>query len=526
MTAGVSGYYETVIAVRDYLLNGYYYSLSPGEAVAGDQLQHFLFESRKGYCSYFAFSMALMLRSLGVPTRVAVGFFVDPAAGMLGFYPVRGDMAHAWVEVWFPGSGWVEFDPTSTTIAPGESVNTDYRIDQERLSALIQEILSQGDLATQDGSDDRTPAAGAAQLRRRRSLAVVVILVIAAPVWWWFRRRRRWRRLCAANPRRAALILTGRIRRLRGTEPVQTLRARFAREFGAGDLATVDREWDRVLTAALRGARRSGEAASGDNASDDAASDGGGRRRVLTRGLPAIGRFALIGWMRAVPPPVSRRARREDPHRWTRGGSAGGPAAVAVLFAVVAFIVAVQPAEAQLPDTATDGPAAQDEGGGNGAGDAAELLGAARDAMDAENYEVAIRMLRDGASRYPTDHRFPLLLGDLYFDQGLYEVARDAYRDALAAGAPDYSTRYILSRTLSRLNEDAAAITLLEALHRTYRDDLTVIGDLAWLYFKTHRLEEARDLLVERHRRVRPRSRSLHDTGPPYTRACGATTMP
>ena len=78
VTDGLETYYDKVIAIMFYLRDTYFYSLKPGVAADGDQLHYFLFESQKGYCSYFAFSMALMCRSLGIPARVAAGFFIDP----------------------------------------------------------------------------------------------------------------------------------------------------------------------------------------------------------------------------------------------------------------------------------------------------------------------------------------------------------------------------------------------------------------------------------------------------------------
>ena len=121
ITENSVGYYEKAAAIEDYLRTHYLYSLKPGIAADGNQLNHFLFESKKGYCSYFAFAMALMCRSLGIPARVSVGFYVDPRSEILNFYEVKAFQAHAWVEVWFGNIGWVEFDPTSDQLAPGNN---------------------------------------------------------------------------------------------------------------------------------------------------------------------------------------------------------------------------------------------------------------------------------------------------------------------------------------------------------------------------------------------------------------------
>jgi transglutaminase-like putative cysteine protease len=139
--ASAGSRYRQAAAIRDYLKENYYYSLKPGLAEDGNQLHHFLFKSGKGYCSYFAFAMALLCRSLDIPARVAVGFYVDPSLEVMNFYEVRAQQAHAWVEVYFDALGWVEFDPSSVTLAPGEEYDFQLGFDFEKLSGLIEEIL-------------------------------------------------------------------------------------------------------------------------------------------------------------------------------------------------------------------------------------------------------------------------------------------------------------------------------------------------------------------------------------------------
>ena len=102
LTERKPGYYEKILSLVAFLHDGdFRYSLKPGTAPDGDQLTWFLFSSKKGYCTYYAFSLCLMLRSIGIPSRVAAGFFIRPDSGALDYYPVRANMAHAWVEVFF-----------------------------------------------------------------------------------------------------------------------------------------------------------------------------------------------------------------------------------------------------------------------------------------------------------------------------------------------------------------------------------------------------------------------------------------
>jgi transglutaminase-like putative cysteine protease len=180
VTAGRTGYYDKVAAIESYLRGNYLYSLKPGIAEDGNQLHHFLFVSKKGYCSYFAFAMALMCRSLGIPARVGVGFYVDPQSEVLNFYEVREFQAHAWVEVWFGDLGWVEFDPTSSTPAPGEEFAPFPPPDRERMAKLIAEIVNnQADL--EEHGTASPPLAGTAS-RFGRELARIAAL--AAHLWY------------------------------------------------------------------------------------------------------------------------------------------------------------------------------------------------------------------------------------------------------------------------------------------------------------------------------------------------------
>jgi hypothetical protein len=104
--------YGAVIAIETWLrtTGGFTYDESPPEAGGVPPLAHFVAEGKRGYCQHFAGAMALMLRMLGIPARVAAGFtsgtFED------GGWTVTDHNAHAWVEVWFPGYGWLAFDPT------------------------------------------------------------------------------------------------------------------------------------------------------------------------------------------------------------------------------------------------------------------------------------------------------------------------------------------------------------------------------------------------------------------------------
>lgn len=142
LTQDIPGYLDKILAIKNYFTDGdFRYSLKPGKAPDGNQLKYFLNETKKGYCTYYAFSFALMLRSLGIPSRVAVGFFVQPESEILNYYPVRANMAHAWTEVFFSEIGWLSFDATTQQLASGENLNFSFNPGGDEFNFLLSEIL-------------------------------------------------------------------------------------------------------------------------------------------------------------------------------------------------------------------------------------------------------------------------------------------------------------------------------------------------------------------------------------------------
>ncbi|HEX9745358.1 MAG TPA: transglutaminaseTgpA domain-containing protein [bacterium] len=119
VTAGKSTVYEKVDAIIRYLKSHYNYSLNPPHGVpAGeDAVDYFLFdwEYKRGHCEYFSTSMAVMCRSIGIPARVVTGYAPGNYSILTNRYIVQEKNAHAWVEVFWPDIGWVEFDPTPQT---------------------------------------------------------------------------------------------------------------------------------------------------------------------------------------------------------------------------------------------------------------------------------------------------------------------------------------------------------------------------------------------------------------------------
>ncbi|HXM95557.1 MAG TPA: DUF3488 and transglutaminase-like domain-containing protein [Candidatus Dormibacteraeota bacterium] len=104
--------YDKTLLLENYLRSRFTYSLKLSGKPGADPLAHFLFETRAGHCEYFASSMTVMLRTLGIPAREVNGFLPGEYNDLGGDYIVRASDAHSWVEVYFPGNGWMTFDPT------------------------------------------------------------------------------------------------------------------------------------------------------------------------------------------------------------------------------------------------------------------------------------------------------------------------------------------------------------------------------------------------------------------------------
>ena len=113
ITDGLDNPYDKAAAITEYLRSEITYNpvMSFPEGTE-DRLEYFLFESKEGFCNYYASSEVLMLRSIGVPARLAVGFAQGEPNLQNTFYTVREKDAHTWPEVYFPGFGWIEFEPT------------------------------------------------------------------------------------------------------------------------------------------------------------------------------------------------------------------------------------------------------------------------------------------------------------------------------------------------------------------------------------------------------------------------------
>jgi transglutaminase-like putative cysteine protease len=112
--AGVTTPYDQAKAIERWLRQNIAYSETiPGPPSGYDPIDWVLFEDPRGYCNYYASAMIMMLRSQGIPARMVAGFSQGEWDDASQGYLVRERDAHTWVEVYFPGYGWVEFEPTA-----------------------------------------------------------------------------------------------------------------------------------------------------------------------------------------------------------------------------------------------------------------------------------------------------------------------------------------------------------------------------------------------------------------------------
>ncbi|MDR0389956.1 MAG: tetratricopeptide repeat protein [Spirochaetaceae bacterium] len=503
-TGGLQDYGEKVQMIYDALKYGEYrYSLKPGIAPDGDQLGYFLFDAKKGYCSYFAFAMTLLLRSQGIPARVAAGFFIDPDTGAFDYYPVRQDMAHAWVEVWFPGYGWVEYDPTSFNLSPGEDFVFSPGISRSQFERLMEEILkNRSNLEARTGGDEDSSfeALGrqAAFLVRRSwpwLLAGTLILLILS-----LRAGHLFALLLVRPARKKTLRLwahTGRRLALAGLGPRQ---------------AETESEWAKRLDAAFQfnlyemylvssAARFAPQF--------EAVSYTGYKglyRLFCARYAQAVFPFRrFLAWI--VPPLALLLPPRQNNGNDDTGGGNGKGAA--------------NNGAANNGSVNDNTNSSRRPRGGKGAGfllvimlcllfsrsapgysqegidEREKLYMEAMTAQDRENWERALELLMDGVERYPGDLRFSWALGSLYFSRELYSLAWDQFRKAEAIAGDDPELLFQLSRTAALLNRNADSASYLERILFHEPRDYRSIGDLGWMYYKLHRLAEGEDLLLQ-----------------------------
>lgn len=120
--------------IRSYLKKYCRYTLSPGAVEQGGELETFLFDRRTGYCTHYATAAVMILRTIGIPARLAQGYMIPgDEIPLAEWTPVTDQKAHAWVEIYIPGAGWYPFDATTFAVpVPGQTLPFDETILQKK----------------------------------------------------------------------------------------------------------------------------------------------------------------------------------------------------------------------------------------------------------------------------------------------------------------------------------------------------------------------------------------------------------
>ncbi|GMO29637.1 MAG: transglutaminase domain-containing protein [Termitinemataceae bacterium] len=485
ITKNENNYWEKIQSLLRYLKYGSYrYSVKPGIAPNGDQLSHFIFDSKKGYCSYFAFAFASMLRSTGIPCRVAVGFFIDPREEKLGFFPVRASMAHAWVEVWFPEFGWIEYDPTTRQLADGEDEDPFGSFQPDAFEKLLKEILDNHDKLKEkeqienDLAQNRGSAKNAVKMIKNFSFIFSICLIVFLLAYTRFRFY--FKSMLTKNIRKKTDLLWKNINNI-------LYFCSFKKSKGISE-----EQWAYELDKKLYSVH------------GDGVHSGGNRTKLFLEIYEFVARakFAefyedteylkfknlyngFIKWYKASVPFYKRMIINTIP-----------PVALlfkktvlkttlsALLFCFVIILNTSKPVFAQSSNI-------------NALVGATEIFQEAGKAEENEFWERAIELYIQGKKNYPTDERFPSALGQLYFKRELYSLAQDEF--LLCEKLDSMNTYYLsmLAQTSGNLNNYKLSASYNEKLLALAPYDIDAISYLSWMYYKLHRLNESEALLLK-----------------------------
>jgi transglutaminase-like putative cysteine protease len=207
VTAGAATDLERARALERYLRTEFGYTLELPSREVADPLAYFLFSRRKGHCEYFASSLAVMLRNLGIPARLATGFQSGIYNPLSDLWLIRSSDAHSWVEAWIPGHGWATFDPTppdpnSTGLAfltklglyvdAAETFWQQWVVgyDSGQQLSLVDQ-LQQGArhlgirwFDSINGFGSNWGGASVVEWCRRFAIRIVVVVVVGVWIWW------------------------------------------------------------------------------------------------------------------------------------------------------------------------------------------------------------------------------------------------------------------------------------------------------------------------------------------------------
>jgi transglutaminase-like putative cysteine protease len=218
ITAGLETPYDKTVAITDWLRNNIEYEETIQDLPnRQDLVDWFLFDYRKGFCNYYATAEIVLLRTLGIPSRMAIGYAQGEFDGENNLYTIRQRDAHAWPEVYFPGLGWVEFEPTAgqpSIVRPSGDDSAASGI-TPNIPRDFPEELEERLLPERDEQAGLTPAQNRTRSIIALSIAGAALALLALP----FARRRSWFEKLPRLP----IYLEKGLRRL-GLQPPAALR--------------------------------------------------------------------------------------------------------------------------------------------------------------------------------------------------------------------------------------------------------------------------------------------------------------
>jgi transglutaminase-like putative cysteine protease len=158
ITADYDNAYDKAAALESYLREYTYNELIEAPPEGVDRVDYFLFEMKEGYCNYYASSMAAMARAVGIPARVAAGYAQGDWERDLQAYRVREHHSHAWVEIYLPRFGWIEFEPTASEpviVRPRTASGSNQDPEDRRFSGAQDEGIPEEEYLNPGGPFDR-----------------------------------------------------------------------------------------------------------------------------------------------------------------------------------------------------------------------------------------------------------------------------------------------------------------------------------------------------------------------------------
>jgi transglutaminase-like putative cysteine protease len=238
-TQGATNPFDAMQALANaFTRHGYAYSTTNPDPLPNQDAVETLLQTKSGYCTWYATAMTVMARELGMPARIAVGFTNDGYDQATKQYIVHGSDSHAWTQVYFPGYGWINFEPTPSfrpyfhpTSSSSGSGQSDVPPKNRPSPTTGQRPPTQNNTSTQTNAKPKSKQSGGVPTTVTISLGLLLALILSvalAVVLWW---RLIYRRLSPIGQIFARMALLGRFA---GVPP---RRAQTATEYGVA-LAT------------------------------------------------------------------------------------------------------------------------------------------------------------------------------------------------------------------------------------------------------------------------------------------------